>query len=256
MDKLFKVFPLFYYDIAAIIVFFTIYFLLRNSSEKVKRHSLYIMCLINFVFYLINDYYFYIRGDSILTLLPLQLCNIAVFLVPLAIALKKQVIYDFVFYICATGAIVALMIPSSDYVGITYSLMTISFFVFHYMIAAVPFLLVGLGIYKPAPSISKALRLSIAIFLLGGLMHILNLVLGATFNVKANYFFTIIEYSAPSNPAFEFLSRIIPYDFFYLLPALLVLYVYMIIIFLITNLKLKYMHKHTKTGTSNTFSNP
>jgi uncharacterized membrane protein YwaF len=173
--------------------------------------------------------------------------------VPLAIIVKKQVIYDFVFYICATGAVVALMVPSNDYVGRTYSLMTISFFIFHYMIAAVPYLLVALKIYKPAPSISKALKLSIVIFSLGGIMHILNLVLGAVFDVKANYFFTIIKFSAPSNPVFDLLSKIIPYDFFYLLPALLVLYIYMIVIYLITNLKRKYKQKHIKTKANNTY---
>jgi hypothetical protein len=97
MDKLFKIFPLFYYDIIGIVVYLTIFFSLRARSEKTKKSVLYMLCFVNFIFYLINDYYFYSRGDNILTLLPLQLCNIAVFLVPLAIALKKQLVYDFVF---------------------------------------------------------------------------------------------------------------------------------------------------------------
>lgn len=233
MDKILKVMPLFYYDVAAIIIFCTLYFTLRPRSLQIKERALYVLCAINFIFYLINDYYFYLRGSHILTLLPLQLCNIAVFLVPAAIISKKQLLLDFIFYICALGAFAALLIPSSDYLGITYSMMTISFFVFHFMIAAIPFLMMGWGMYNPVPTIRKAINLSAAILVLGGFMHGLNLLLRAIFSVEANYFFTIIKYSAPTNPAFEVLSRIIPYDFLYLLPALVVLYIFMGIVYII-----------------------
>lgn len=229
--------PLFYYDISAIIVFAVLFLSLRTSSEKVKRNVLYAMCLVNFIFYIINDYYFYLRGDNILTLMPFQLCNIAVFLIPLALLIKKQLLFDFAFYICVPGALAALLIPSSDYIGIIYSLMTISFFVFHFIVVAIPLLLAAWGIYKPAPTVKKAINLSIAVFTLAGIMYALNLFLGWAFHVEANYFFTIIKYSAPRNPAFELFSKIVPYDYLYLLPALVVLYVYMLIIFCITRIK-------------------
>lgn len=245
MDKLFEVIPLLYYDVAAVAVFFTLYITFSSKSFRVKERILYILCFINFVSYIINDYYFYIRGSHILTLLPLQLCNIAVFLVPAAIASKEQLLMDFVFYVCALGAFAALLIPSSDYLGITYSLMTISFFIFHFMIVAIPFLMMGWGMYNPVPTIKKAINLSVAVLGIAGLMYVLNLVLKAAFNVEANYFFTIIKYSAPTNPAFELLSGIIPYDFLYLLPALIVLYFFMAIVFLAESLKIK--HKKSNT---------
>lgn len=250
MDKLLEAVPLFYYDIAAVIILCFLFISLRSKSNDIKRSTLYVMCSVNFIFYIINVYYFYKRGDNILTLMPLQLCNIAVFLVPIAIILNKQIILDFVFYICAPGALAALLVPSSDYIGITYSLMTISFFAFHFIIVAIPFLLAGWGIYKPEPSIKKALKLSITVFALAGVMHLLNLCLGALFHVEANYFFTIIKYSAPSNPLLELFSKIIPYDLFYLLPALLVLYIYMIIIYVLISLRVfsrinSFPHSHS-----------
>lgn len=241
MNKLFEIMPLFYYDVAAIVVFVTLYITLRKKCVKAKEHALYVMCGINFISYLINDYYFYIRGSHILTLMPLQLCNIAVFLVPAAIVSKKQLLLDFVFYVCALGAFAALLIPSSDYLGIIYSLMTISFFIFHFMIAAIPFLMMGWGMYSPMPTIKKAFNLSAAVFVIAGSMHVLNIILGAVFNVQANYFFTIIKYSAPTNPVFELLSKIIPYNFFYLLPALVVLYIFMGIVFVLERLGTKHM---------------
>lgn len=241
MDKLLKSMPLFYYDITAIIIFCILLIALRSKNNTIRKRVLYVMCCVNFIFYIVNDYYFYLRGDNILTLMPLQLCNIAVFLVPISLILNKQAIMDFVFYICAPGALAALLVPSSDYIGITYSLMTISFFAFHFMIVAIPFLLVGWGIYKPTPGINKAVKLSIAVFGLASIMHLLNLILGIAFHVEANYFFTIIKYSAPRNPLFELFSKIIPYDLFYLLPSLLVLYIYMLIIYVLTRLKLTHI---------------
>lgn len=239
MQLLFKIMPLFYYDIAGIIILFSLITFLRSSNMKLKKSVLYTMCIINFIFYLINDYYFYIAGGKILTMLPLQLCNIAVFLVPMAILSGKQLLLDFIFYICAPGAFIALLVPSNDYIGIPYSLMTISFFIFHYMIAIIPLLLIVWGMYKPIPSINKTIKLSITIFLLAGVMHLLNIILGTIFHVEANYFFTIIKYSAPTNPAFQLLAKLIPYDFLYLMPGLIVLYIYMGIIFIFAKIKSK-----------------
>lgn len=234
MNKIFKVVPLLYYYIAAIAVYFFLFFTFCKKSHKIKTTVLYLLCIINFVFYIINDYYAYIRGDSLLTMMPFQLCNIAVFLIPLSLFLKKELIFDFVFYICAPGALAALIVPSKEYIGAVYSLNTVSFFIFHYSIMAIPLLLTGWGMYKPAPTIKKASRLSITVLILAGFMHILNIFLGSLFHVRADYFFTIIKYSAPTNIVFKLLSKIIPYDFLYLLPALIILYIYMLIVYLLT----------------------
>lgn len=179
----------------------------------------------------------HMRGDSILTMLPLQLCNMAVFLIPLTLLLKKRVLYDFLFYVCALGAFIALIIPSSDYIGQTWSLMTISFFVFHSIIVIIPFLLAGWGFYRPAPTVKSVLRLSLVIFAVALFLHLLNLAFGKWLGVEADYFFTIIKYSAPRNPAFELFSRIIPIDLFYLLPGLLILWIYIPLISLPWNMK-------------------
>lgn len=230
MGKILESVPLLYYDVMAIVVYFFIYLLFKRRSDKTRMRVLYLLCLVDFLALIVNDYYFYIRGDSLLTMFPLQLCNIAVFLIPLALILKKRVLYDFIFYVCALGAFVALIIPSSDYIGQTYSLMTISFFIFHSIIVAIPFFLAGWGFYKPVPTFKSVAVLSSSIFIIAFFMHILNIALGKWFGVEANYFFTIIKYSAPRNPAFELFSRIIPYDMIYLLPALPILWVYILFI--------------------------
>lgn len=237
MDKILIIIPLLFYYIAAICIYI-ILLKLGSKNKRIRMPIMAVLCLLDFIFYLINDYYFYIRGDNILTMLPLQLCNIAVFLLPLAVFTKKRLIYDFVFYICAPGGLAAVLIPSNDYIGIPYSLMTASFFIFHCIIIVLPFLAVKWKIYDPFPTVKKALQLSMMVFSFAGVMHLLNLYLG-NFGIKANYFFTIIKYSAPTNPAFAFFSKIIPIDFLYLLPALPVLYFYMLAVYLILNFSRK-----------------
>lgn len=234
LDKLFTISPLFNYYIAAITIFCILLLFCREKNYKTKITVLYVLCVLNFIFYIIDNYYAYTRGNSLLTILPLQLCYIAVFLIPLSLLLKKELIFDFVFYICAPGALIAILFPNIEYAAKPYSLMTISFFIFHFCITAIPFLFTAWGIYKPSPTIKKAFRLSITILILTGLIHVINLILGAVFHFNANYFFTIIKYSAPNNIAFKQLSKIISYDFFYLLPGLIFMYFYMFIIYFLT----------------------
>lgn len=222
--------PLFYYHLIAIPLYSFLYLRYKNGNEKAKSLLLYALCALCVIFYFINNHYFFLRGSHILTMLPLQLCNIGVFLIPITIIWKRPYLLDFVFYVSALGALAALLTPNSDYSDIPYSLMTLSFYISHSILAVVPLMLAGWGFYKPQPSIKKALRLSATVLILAGGLHLLNLILGKVFAVEANYFFTVIQYSAPINPVFELFSKLIPYDFFFLIPALPILYLYMALV--------------------------
>ncbi len=237
MGGILEFMPYFYYYIAAIAVLLLVFFGFRNSPDETKTKVLYFLCVVNFIAYISNVYYFYLRGDSILTLLPIQLCEISVFLIPLALLLKKQVLYDFIFYVCALGAFIALAVPSSDYIGEAGTFMAVSFIAFHSIVVGIPFLLAGWGLYSPVPTVKSVVRLSAAVFILALFSHAVNLAFGKWFGVKADYFFTIIRYSAPSNPVFELFSRLIPVDLLYLLPGLPILWVYVPIVSLPWSMK-------------------
>jgi hypothetical protein len=87
------------------------------------------------------------------------------------------------------------------------------------------------NLYDPKPSLKKAIHLTIMVLAIGGTLHLFNVFMYQNFQIQANYFFTIKDWSAPTNPAFALFATWIPYDFFYLLPALPILYVYMMILF-------------------------
>jgi len=134
--------PLFWYHIIAIPVFFTLLIVFKARTQRVKLLVLYIMCVLCILFYLINNYGLYIQGSHLLAILPLQLCNIGVFLVPYTLLTRKPLLQDFIFYLSVPGALAALLTPNADYADNPYALMTISFYIGHYIIVAVPLLLV------------------------------------------------------------------------------------------------------------------
>lgn len=230
MATIYSIFPLMNYYLLTVVfvtVSFTVY---RNKSNDAKIKYLYGLSIINFLAYVWNLYYFFIYGSHILTLLPLQLCNIAVFLIPASLTFKKTILMDFAFYLCLPGALAAILIPSNDY-AIVYSGMTISYYIFHGLIFLIPLMMAHWKLYDPQPSVKKAIQLTVMVLAIGGIMHLFNVFMYQNFQIKANYFFTIKDWSAPTNPAFALFASWIPYDFFYLLPALPILYLYMMILF-------------------------
>lgn len=217
-----------YYAISVVVVYGLIK-THRHASMTIRHRTLMILALINAIAYIVNWWYFYLRSDHILTLLPLQLCNLAVFLIPLALVTRKGVLMDFVFYVCGLGALVAIMIPGSDYAD-TYSMMTISFYVFHFSIFLIPVLAAVWGVHSLKPTRKSAIELSVMVLIISLGLHGINLALNTWLNVPANYFFTMRELAAPINPAFAFFATLIPLDYFYLSFAFPILWVYMALI--------------------------
>ncbi len=223
-----------YYLITLVLVVVILWFF-KNQSQDRRYKFLFFLALINAIAYGVNWWFFYLRSDNILTLLPLQLCNLAVFLIPAALLTKKPVLMDFVFFICGLGALVAILIPGSDY-SETYSMMTSSFYVFHVSIFLIPFFSSVWGFHSLQPSIKSAIRLSIMVLIISGSLHLFNLFLNTVYAIPANYFFTMRTLASAMNPAFALFASWIPFDYFYLIVAFPILYLYMILIYWISRI--------------------
>lgn len=204
----------------------------KKQSQDHRFNFLLFLAVINAIAYVVNWWYFYLRSDNILTLLPLQLCNLAVFLIPAALLTKKAVLMDFVFYICGLGALVAVLVPGSDYAD-TYSMMTISFYVFHVSIFLIPVFSSVWGFHSLQPNVKSAIRLSIMVLLISGSLHLFNLFLNNIYQIPANYFFTMRILASAMNPAFALFASWIPFDYFYLIVAFPILYLYMSLVSLL-----------------------
>ena len=218
-----------YYLVTILLVILILRFFKKQSQDRRFKFLLF-LAVINAIAYVVNWWYFYLRSDNILTLLPLQLCNLAVFLIPAALLTKKPVLMDFVFYICGLGALVAVLVPGSDYAD-TYSMMTISFYVFHVSIFLIPVFNSVWGFHSLQPSIRSAISLSGLVLIISGSLHLFNLYLNLFHQIPANYFFTMRNLAAPINPAFALFASWIPFDYFYLIVAFPILYLYMSLIY-------------------------
>lgn len=217
------------YYLISVIVVWALMVTHRQRTSSQRHRTLMILAVINAIAYVVNWWYFYIRSDHILTLLPLQLCNLAIFLIPAALITRKGVLMDFVFYVCGLGALVAILIPGSDYAE-TYSMMTISFYVFHFSIFLIPVLAAVWGFHSLKPSVKSAKDLSVLVLVISLALHGVNLALNTWFDVPVNYFFTMRELAAPINPAFAFFASLIPFDYLYLSFAFPILWLYMALI--------------------------
>jgi uncharacterized membrane protein YwaF len=227
------------YYLVTVLLVVAILQIFKKQSQDHRFKFLLFLAAINAIAYVVNWWYFYLRSDNILTLLPLQLCNLAVFLIPAALLTKKHVLMDFVFYICGLGALVAILVPGSDYSD-TYSMMTISFYVFHVSIFLIPIFSSVWDFHSLQPSIKSAISLSGLVLIISGSLHLFNLYLNIVYQIPANYFFTMRNLAAPINPAFALFASWIPFDYFYLIVAFPILYVYMSLVSVLIKVTAKF----------------
>lgn len=201
-----KVMQLQWYYVGSIIAVSLILLVFKNKSQASRFRFLLVLALINALAYVVNWWFFYNRSEHILTLLPLQLCNIAVFLIPIALIIKKAVLMDFIFFICGLGALAAILVVGSDYQDM-YSLMTFFFYIFHFSVFLILLLNSIWKFHSLKPSLKSALNLSVMVLVISGAVHLLNLYLNTVYNLPANYFFTMRLLAAQMNPAFALFCK-------------------------------------------------
>ena len=209
--------------------------LLRRRTEKTRRRVLVAICCCNIVLFFV--YKGFLSVDrQFLTLsgidrfnwwneLPLQLCNINMFLIPLGVLTKKRPILGFSFFIAPLGALLALLFPELPFRGYPLALPRMfGFYVTHLTLVVTGLSLAVLGFYRPRYRDIPGILGAFVLLVTGA--HLLNTVLRLTVCHYANYFFT---YGAAVS-ALKVMWRLIPVPLLYELPALVILPVYMALV--------------------------
>lgn len=159
--------------------------------------------------------------------LPFQLCNINMLIIPFALITKRKKLLSFSFYIAPIAALMALIFPSVGFSG--FSILTpriFGFYFTHYMIIFGSLSIGFFGIKKPdIRDIPEVLLmffvLSIAIFGVNTVLRVSGLA------PDANYFFEM----EPEGIGFlEVLYGFIPLKYFYIYPALTILFAYILVV--------------------------
>ena len=159
--------------------------------------------------------------------LPLQLCNINMLLIPIAMLTKKRPLMSFSFFLGPLGAAMALMMPGVGFENCSILLpRMIGYYFTHFMVFFGALALWGFGIYKPTfrdilPALISTIILNLVIFLINLGFRRLGL------NPFSNYFYNV---ETEGNPVLELFHSWLPYPFAFTIPSLGILIPYMLIV--------------------------
>ncbi len=210
--------------------------LLRKRSEKTKKIVLITACIVTFIGFFIYKYFLSIDteydklvietrgGFTWWAELPLQLCNINMMIIPIAVAIKNRPLMSFSFFMAPLGALMALLSPAVGFDGYSIFLpRMLGFYGTHFMIIIEGLALATFGFYRPKFRDFPKTILTIVILLL--VITGINLLLIKTgLYDRANYFFTM-EHEGIS--ILKLFWSWIPVPVLYLLPGAVILGVYM-----------------------------
>ena len=209
--------------------------LLRGKSGHVKQTVLIAACTVTFIGFFVYKYYLSqdaafheltadMGGFNWWGELPLQLCNINMILIPIAVHRRSRPLMAFCFFLGPLGAMMALAMPGNSFGG--YSLLLprmLGYYGTHFMIVIEGLAIAAFGFYRPRfrdlpGTVLACLAIAFGVFLI-------NLFLRWTgLHPRANYFFSV---ETEGNFLLEIFHRWIPVPFLYLLPCTGILLVYM-----------------------------
>ncbi len=176
-----------------------LYFLLRNKSEKIRKNVIIGISIFNIIFFIIYKYWLS-KDPEFLTInnydffnlwseLPLQLCNISMFLIPLGLIFKKDALLSYGYFITPLGAFMAICFPESAFTGFDIFIpRNLGFYGTHVLLFISGISLVTLKLFKP--SYKKIVTPTITLLALAFIMFLVNTVLRNTVSPEANYFYT------------------------------------------------------------------
>jgi len=204
-----------------VVVFAGIHFALSKRDEKTKQTMLLIISGFNAALYVI--YKFAQVADPnfnfvLFTNLPLHFCNINLILIPLAIYTKNRTLMAYQVYFGTPLAGLALLTVYPAFIGTSiFQFTTFVYFFYHSMLLALPIVLISLKLFTP--SFKNIWQPTLMLVALTFVMHMVNVAFRAAgLAYGANYFFT---FGLEGDFFTELLWSFIPYNFFFLLPSLL-----------------------------------
>ena len=175
------------------------------------------LCIYKVLLWAVTDYPFFFWNE-----LPLQPCNVVALLsVPAALLQGRTArpLRAFCFYGGIVFSLAAMALPVEGFYDIPLlSVNAIGFYGFHGLVLVVAVSLASWDLYRPSFGDTPGVLLQLT--LLGGAVHLVNLLLRATVFPQASYFYTC---GLEGNPVLELLLELIPVYFLFELPLLLLM---------------------------------
>lgn len=122
---------------------------------------------------------YYPNGFNIFNELPLHLCNINLFLIPLGVWKRNRSIMGFSFFVAPLGALMALLFPEPLFSGFSLLMPRIfGYYVTHAILVVCGLSLATLGFYRPDPRDIPRILKTFGLLAVGA--HLINLLLRLT----------------------------------------------------------------------------
>lgn len=180
-----------------LIVVLTVLF--KDKEVKFKENIILGLCIFNIFFWISYKIGLYIGNEELAETtyvfniwleLPLHLCNISLFLVPLGIIFKKKILYSYAFYISVFGAVMALLFPTEGFHHTSiFAFHNIGFYGTHYLIIVNGILPVTFGLFHPNFKYVPKTYLILIIFIASAFL--INIILEKISGVTTNYFYVM-----------------------------------------------------------------
>ena len=129
----------------SVIIPFIIFHVFKNRSHETKRFAMIYLSLALMWSYVC---YWELGQFASLRNWPLNLCNTAMFIIPLCLIFKWDKVFYFCLFINVMGAVIAMFAPNTDATVNALAFERISFWLNHYPAFAMPILLVALKQFK------------------------------------------------------------------------------------------------------------
>ena len=119
--------------------------------------------------------------------LPIQLCNINLFLIPIGLKRRDRALMGFSFFVAPLGALAAITCPEPAFSGYSVLLSRIiGFYGTHAMLIVSGFSLATLGFYRPEKRDFPGIYAAASV--MGVCIHVINFLLRKGLCPQANYF--------------------------------------------------------------------
>lgn len=218
--------------LVAAAMIFGLYFLLRALPERARHWSLFILSLAGIAAIIFN----LVSWGSPLEYLPFHMCSITAMLLPVAVLTRNQYIGNLLLVWCL-GALIALVMNQAQADYVIPSATFFFYYIPHTLEFAVTVYLFKFGyIKKDYKCIPATVGLTVGIYTV---VHFINVGLNhyyASNNIvdangallQSNYMFS----TDPSIPVLQLFYKIIPYDYWYMYVAVIVVAVYLAVLYL------------------------
>ena len=208
-----------------------LYFLLRRFSAKIQTVVLGVLSFSGIAAVLFNLF----AWGSPYEYLPLHLCSLTALVLPFAVFTRSKVLGNLLL-LWSLGAVMALVVNTAQANFEICSATFLFYFFPHLLEFGIPILLIALGLVKKdMKCIGTTLLITVCALVI---VHFANVALNSYFIenqilnpsgtlVQVNYMYTI----KPENPVMSLFWSLIPYPFWYLMPAVVIVLVYLLLVY-------------------------